>query len=404
MNRAMKAFGPFSLVCGVFVVLFLCGCATKVGVTVKKPGEFKLGGVSKLALVQFNTMQDDGAVGVYSADADTIALTQALVAGAFEASKTYKVTDLTKENAIADAEGSGRVALQSTLANRFDAVIYGRVWWQLTPERDGRAPAVYTLKEWRNMKYKQKNIITGKEEEVVKAVTTATEDKLALQFYRHQSASLMLSLTVYRLDGQGQITKLVETYSFADSVASLQNGHGGIPTSLEMKCNLASQLTGTLAGKLSPMEEKIDFEYNFNDSKLSGLLENGAFLSGVEYAQFMWEKNVKEEFKKKADGILAERAKIMDASDLSSAYATSSKDFKEAAEDNVKFILAEALCQLGMGRYDDALYTFRLTFAAKPNDVSAQGIAKCLYAMDMEKRVKEVNKEVKKAEKKTNMQ
>lgn len=404
MSRAMKALGLFFHVCGVFAVMILCGCVSTVGVTVKKPGEFKLGGVSKLALVQFNTMQDDGAVGVYSADAETVALTQSLVAGAFESGNTYKVTDLTKENAIADAEGSERGALQSTLANRFDAIIYGRVWWQLTPERDGRQPVVYKLNEWQNMKYVKKDAITGKEEEVVKEVTIATEEELALQFYRYQGASLMLSLTVYRLDGQGQVTKLVETYSFANYIASLKNGKGGIPTSLEMKCKLATQLTGTLAGRLSPMEERIEFEYNFNDTKLSGLLEEGAFLSGVEYAQYMWEKNVKDEYKKKSDGILSERAKVLDSSDLARAFATSSKEFKKAAEDNVKYIIAEALCQLGMGKYDEALYTFRLAFAAKPGEVSAQGIAKCLYAMDMEKRVKEVNKEVKKAEKKTNLQ
>ena len=126
------------------IIAFTFGCAApNIKVSIKTPGQFKLGGISKLAIVKFNSLQDDASVGTYSADEETLRMMQSLVSSAFSAGKTYKVTTLDKENAIADAADAGRTALLATMNERFDGIIYGRVWWQLSPEEQGTYPVKF---------------------------------------------------------------------------------------------------------------------------------------------------------------------------------------------------------------------------------------------------------------------
>ena len=61
-----------SLTIGAIITL-MTGCTSpNIKVSIKTPGQFKLGGISKLAIVKFNSLQDDASVGVYSADDETI--------------------------------------------------------------------------------------------------------------------------------------------------------------------------------------------------------------------------------------------------------------------------------------------------------------------------------------------
>ena len=458
MKSRFSKMAAMSMAVGAIIAL-MSGCTSpNIQVTIKTPGEFKLGGISKLAIVKFNSLQDDASVGAYSADEETIRIMQSLVASAFASGKTYKVTNLERENAIADAAGdTGRTALLSTMNSRFDAVIYGRVWWQIAPEEQGNYPMLFSsLKEWVNKPYTVETL--GQKVDKVKAVTIRTQDVLQQVPYRSQKASLMLSLSIYRLDASGMVSKVVETYSVASQTACLANGGisnvtdligadatgrtadmqkanqktgsvlskliGGdskkadvepkftatkntrtIPSSLQMKCEMANSLVTELAKKLQPTDVVFEIPNDFSDKKITHLLQDNAFLAGLSYSEFAFMRNLRDGYKAdKVQAILDEKAKILDEVNIAEAYAKSSKLFKEAAEDNIEYLYTSAICEEGLGHFKKALYAYRLAFEVKPQFKTAMGISRCLFAMDMAERVKETSKESKKAEKKAGLQ
>lgn len=201
----------------------ITGCSTpSIPVTMNVAGEIKMTGVSKIALVDFNTLPDDPFTGKVAADKDTVALVQRTVASAFYKTPTYQIANLTQEEAI-------NAAQQSIPNKRFDAVVYGRIWWQMTPETDGEYLKQFTLESWENVPYKQK--VLGKEVPMIAKVTTQTKDVLRVLKYRTRSAALMLSLAFYRVDGDGNISKIVDTYQVTEQGFTLMNG--------EMKVDVA---------------------------------------------------------------------------------------------------------------------------------------------------------------------
>ena len=315
---------------------------------------------------------------------------------------------------------------------------------------------VPALKECVNKKYTTE-VVPGSKVEHVKEVTTRTKDELATVPYRSRKASLMLSLTVYRIDADGTVSKVVETYSVAEQFASRSNGamsnagalvgsygvsrademqnagkkSGGyfsgligkkekkaeveakfeptqntrtMPSTLQMKVEMANRMVAELSKKLQPTSVTFEISNEFSDKKLAFLLQDNAFLAGREYSTFALEQNLRDAYKAdKAKAILDEKACILDEVDIPAAYAKASKLFKEAAGKNLDYIYCEGLCEEGMGHYKQALYVYRLAFEISPKFETAMGISRCLFAMDMAERVKETNKEVKKAEKKANL-
>ena len=63
-----------------------------------------------------------------------------MVTAAFHDSGMYQVADLDMEKAIAAHQNI-------RLGSRFDAVIYGRVWWQMEPEFQGYYYHPFNLEE-----------------------------------------------------------------------------------------------------------------------------------------------------------------------------------------------------------------------------------------------------------------
>ena len=114
------------------VAAFIAGCTTPtIPVTMNVAGEVKLNGVSKIALADFNSLKGDAFTGVMAADKETCALVKRAVASAFYTSPMYKVVDMDIERNIHDET-------DAKPNKRFDAVIYGRLWWQVTPETKGQ--------------------------------------------------------------------------------------------------------------------------------------------------------------------------------------------------------------------------------------------------------------------------
>ena len=203
-------------VAGLTAVLIV-GCSTPtIPVTMNVSGEVKLNGVSKIALADFNSLKGDAFTGVKAADKETCALVKRAVASAFYASPMYKIVDLDIEKDIHDATGAKP-------GKRFDAVIYGRLWWQVMPETKGQYPRMYTLTSWKKVPYKQ--VLPNKKEVPAVAVLTSLQkDVLKMLEYRTRNATLMLTLSIYRLENSGDIVKIVDTYQVSNQGFTLMNG------------------------------------------------------------------------------------------------------------------------------------------------------------------------------------
>jgi|GEM_PF-2488229 len=204
-------------VAGVVSALVV-GCSTPtIPITMNVSGEIKLNGVSKIALADFNSLPGDPFTGVMAADAETCALVKRAVASSFYSSPMYQIVDMDVEKSIHDAEGK-------LPKKRYDAVVYGRLWWSVTPETSGQYPHKYTLESWDNVPYVKKNPVTGKDEQLVAHVTTQRKDVIKMLDYRVRNATLMLTLSIYRLEKSGDIVKITDTYQVTNQGFTLMNG------------------------------------------------------------------------------------------------------------------------------------------------------------------------------------
>ena len=251
-------FGAASVV--VLGLLLASGCSSPtIPITMKVAGEIKLSGVSKIAFVDFNTLPGDAFMqaGVFAADRETCALVQRAVASAFYKSPLYQVAELSCEQAIGDSAEE-----LNPPSKRFDALVYGRVWWQVMPETHGTYPKRLTLHTWENIPYTQK--VLGVDVESIAKVTRETKDVLHMLRYRTQSATLMLSLAFYRVDGQGNISKIIDTYQVTEQGFTLMNGS-------EMKIDvadvgMANDGAVSRLQKVGKEEEKTAYEEMFPET------------------------------------------------------------------------------------------------------------------------------------------
>ena len=200
------------------VAAIVAGCSTPtIPVTMNVSGEIKLNGVSKIALADFNSLKGDAFTGVMAADKETCALVKRAVASAFYTSPMYQVVDMDIEKKIHDETAAKP-------GKRFDAVIYGRLWWQITPVTMGKYPRVYTLKAWDKVQYMKRDPYTNQSIPAVKSVMKEERDVLALLDYRTQNATLMLTLSIYRLEHSGDIVKIADTYQVSNQGFTLMDG------------------------------------------------------------------------------------------------------------------------------------------------------------------------------------
>lgn len=200
------------------VAAFAVGCSTPtIPITMNVAGEVKLNGVSKIVLADFNSLPGDPFTGVMAADGETCSLVKRAVASAFYASPMYQIVDMDIEKKIHDEANV-------VPRKRFDAVIYGRLWWQLSPETNGQYPRKFTLESWNNVPYMRKNILTGENEQVIAHVTTERKDVISMLDYRVQNATLMLTLSIYRVEKSGDIVKITDTYQVSNQGFTLMNG------------------------------------------------------------------------------------------------------------------------------------------------------------------------------------
>ena len=428
------------LICSSAIALsIVTGCRTaSVPVEVTVPGEFNLSGISKIAMVDFNTVPGDPVAGRYAADKETMSIVQRMIATTFSKGKMYQIANLDIEKAIVGNKHTFK------LSNRFDAVMYGRVWWQVSPEYRNTYPKKFTLERWRNVRYD-----TGRKDPISKEpiyatahVTQNKKDVLETLYYRAWNANLMLSLTLYRVNNKGQFEKVTETYAVASQNFIVDNGkfdtkfvqigadksnrakrlkaateekslfgslfekknndvsgeitvvrkNATIPAELQAKLMLAGELAAQLGNKLTPSKMTFNVTCNFDDDKLFNLLKDGAYKATKEYVLFKVRKDLSKNI---AEEILAWTE--YDANNkLSKEVAEAVKQYKE-------YLYAMAIASEAVGEYEDALAVYRYVFNIVPEKETALGISRCLFALGMNDRVKEKAKAQKAASKKTSV-
>lgn len=248
----MKRKSTNALVFVLAAAALAAGCKNSlIRLTMDVPGEFKLSDISKIAIVDFNSLPGDPFGDSVAADADTCALVQRAVAAAIAQSHAWEVARLDVEQAVAAFD-------QGVLPNRrFDAIAYGRVWWQFPPERDVMKPALFNLQTKTRVTYTVQVPATtlGAVKGVgdsLKALTSAlgggsqtqsqqpasqpmklvekqidlvtrTEDVLEQIGHRSREAMLMLALSIYRVRADGTIEKIVDTFVAQGQVFELDN-------------------------------------------------------------------------------------------------------------------------------------------------------------------------------------
>ena len=246
----------------VFAALALAlavGCSTPVlKLTMDVPGEFKLSDISKIAIVDFNALPDDPFGDAVAADAEMCGIVQRAVSAALARSHTWEVARFDVEQAVASFN-QGVIPTR-----RFDAIAYGRVWWQFPPESDLMKPTLFNLETKTRVKYQVKvpvnpaaalgslkdlssslknslKGITGgssagtqtapvqsqQEMKIVEReidLTTKTEEVLEMVGNRSREAMLMVALSIYRVKANGDLDKLVDMFVASGQTFALGNG------------------------------------------------------------------------------------------------------------------------------------------------------------------------------------
>ncbi|MBP5639515.1 MAG: hypothetical protein J6X55_08555 [Victivallales bacterium] len=459
MSKMTFIMGMAKVLSLALVVWGMASCSTTtIPVSIKTPGEFNMSGVSKLAILDFNSVDSKPGTGVFEVDADTLEIVQGNVAAVFAKNKTYSIARLDAEKLVQENYHNGRVSPN----NRFDGIVYGRVWWQVSPELCGSYPTVFTLRKWDNVDYVEEFL--GQKQKKTTRVLTQEKDYIDELMFRSWDATLMLSLTIYKLDSNGTINKLTETFALANQKYCMDNGQlnesyqpirlarvtrtsnvknasekkswfgglsgllnsnkeaadvtgafkpsqntVGIPTEMQVKMILAEKLTADLATKLMPTVTTFNIEADFDDDKVFWLLKDGAFKAGVEYVDACIEKNVAQ-FDKDAEKIAMELNELQNVGeagdksyDMCLGEVKVSKETLKYINKNAEYFFARALCKEASGKFADALCDYRFIFHFVPTKESALGISRCLFALDMGKEVKKVNKEASKAGKKAKL-
>ena len=500
MNTKFFRLGLPGILAGIGLLLSGCGTVS-VPVAMKIPGEFKLSGVSKIAILEFNTLSDDAFAGIAAADRGTCELVRRAVAAAFYETPMYEVVDLVAEKQVAGSEPG------AFPDKRFDAVAVGCLWWQETSETLGEYPQVFTLETWDMVPYKAKikDPISGEEKIVERKahVTTRMDDDLQMLRYRSRHAALMLSLAIYRVGLNGELEKVVDTYQITDTgfvvdngsfrtedstfgpgrrdakalhvrsdepkegdsslgafgtellgifvkagqkigsdvekaVGDLANGESDstaaavdpyhnaagkvvlpsntvtIPTDLQAHLFMAAKLSEDIARRVAPSTATFNIPYDFDDKKLADLIRNGAYTAAEQYAVRAVRETVGAELAARigpleAYGEPAYPVPRSSEKDLASVMHKE-RGFQQDKFDKIlldrkadQLLFALGLCQEATGRSDEALYTYRTAFDLKPDQSPAQGIARCRIALGSAGRIKEQDKETRKASEKARL-
>lgn len=209
----------FFLLMMTAAVLF-SGCAPKLKLHVKQPGEMNVEGVSKIAILGFDTVNHCPGSKQYPVGPDTLKLAEKCMTDVFYSVPFFAFSDLCLEPCLESCNFSKR-------ASRFDALVYGKVWWEISKEYDNIKPETFQLETREAISFICEVDKKGNKKSCITLVPKETRDEPVLIPYRAVTASLMLSLSIYKInaDGQdGRVRKLTQVSEIASQRAIVING------------------------------------------------------------------------------------------------------------------------------------------------------------------------------------
>lgn len=211
-----KAFLLISLGAAVL----LSGCAPALKLHVKQPGEMNLAGVSKIAILGFDTLPGSPGSERFPVNEATLRLAEKCMTDVFYSVPFFCFSDLSIEPLLEKCSRSRR-------ASRFDALVHGQVWWEISEEYNNVKPKTFSLQVHKPVSYICGFDKEGKPKYCRTMVLKEQRDEPKLLPYRAVKASLMLSLSLYKLndDGMGgRIRKLTQVSEIASQQAMILNG------------------------------------------------------------------------------------------------------------------------------------------------------------------------------------
>lgn len=458
---------------GILLIVFF-GCAPRLKLQVKAPGELNIQGVSKIAVLGFNTIKGDPGAGQYAADKSVQELARRSLMDVLYDPPFYSLVDLDLEGWL---DRDDRIKRSS----RFDGLIYGKLWWQVSPEYRNVKPAVHELRKWHMVKYvcgydRKKNPQYCKSE-----VTTQTQEEYHPYRYRAVKASLMLSLSLYQLNADsmdGKLKKLTQVTEISCQEAVIENGDirltgplllgakkgegdgsGGsqkgfsdflnaflkddknkaadeikktaniqtIPTDIEFAAGSSGTIQRLFQRSAAP--HFVDFEVEMPmlaDSTTAMLLQTNAYRAAVrhiifsrlssgypEYCDMFYDGNFSEAAQKVTAKLHEDEFKkesLKAPPDKKPVYATlSPEELKNKTEkylkDHTTDIYLLGLAVEALGDFERALEVYRFGFyKLAPTDQGfADGIGRCLSAMNMANTLSEQVKKMREARKESNL-
>ncbi|WP_027721326.1 hypothetical protein [Maridesulfovibrio zosterae] len=194
------------------------GCTPKVKIKLLAPGDIKILGVSKIAVLPFNSITCNLKNGKYTANKRDCELARRCVESALYSEPHFQLVDLDLEKNLVKIDHSARPK------NRLNGILYGKVWWQISDEYENYMPTKIPLSKWVVRKYVCGKTDKGKPIYCRKTLTTQVKDEFYKSHYRTVTASLMMSLSVYRLSSKGQIEKVAQVFEIAKKPAIISNG------------------------------------------------------------------------------------------------------------------------------------------------------------------------------------
>ena len=444
----------FKIAATAILLSVIAGCATPtMDIMIKVPGKLNLPNISKIAVVNFNTLEDSEANGIKAVSPEVLKMAQGSIKSVFYEDPFYTLADLDVEKNIK------KVKLNAKLAKRLDAIIYGRLWWQESKEYRNTYPKAFNLESWSNVKYKSgTNSITKKPIYSIAHITTQTKDVIENIPYRGKTYSLMMELNIYSVGKNGELTKLTRFFEVAKMDDIMDNGKistslhtinkvneknkltaiknekekGGffsIFSSKEKKKDLLGDFKVSKKGKtissdilaaekmvnylgkmfcnnIAPHYEKITIEINDDEFKSTELLKNGSYHATKRYlVEKVLAKGNKRAIENFYDIDFDNGAKSLALAQAKKGhYKVYKQDLPDVYEDffddNYEIVMNYAICEEALGKYERALAIYRYLFKNYPYMQYALGISRCLFALDMADKVTEKTRNKRHASKK----
>ncbi|MCK5295022.1 MAG: hypothetical protein KAJ49_10235 [Arcobacteraceae bacterium] len=212
MNTKLKILFP------LIALIFATGCTQKTKIAMKVPGELNVKGIHKIAVVDFSSIKANSEAGVYSANDDLLKLAKDEVINLFCNEPFYSFSNLEIEANIKKSD------INAEIKDRFDGLLYGKLWWVTTPEYQNIIPSKANLEKYTIVKYVSGRSKKGKTYYSYAHVTTETKDKAFNMHYRVKNATLMMSLNLYKVSKDGKVSKVTEVFEVAKGKFDITNG------------------------------------------------------------------------------------------------------------------------------------------------------------------------------------